>query len=348
MAKESYRVVQWTTGQVGSVAIRHFITNPAFDLVGVYVTDPAKVGRDAGELAGIAPVGVLATDDAEAILALDADCVHFSPLLPDLDMVCRLLASGKSVVTPLGPWYPTESCRDDFVRIEEACSAGGSAFHGAGIHPGFAGDVLPLLTTRLVDRIDRIHVHEVNDHLTNPSTYIPLMGFGRDPADLLANPTRPPEVAEMFAQSMAFLAEGLGRRLDKVETKLEVATATRDIPYPGGMVEQGTVAGQHYEWTGWSDGRPFITYHWYWIMGPDHIEPRWDCGDSGYRILIEGEPPLELFLGAPKPATAERPYVGIPWTAMAGVSAIPAVCKAAPGVVTHFDLGVVLPFGVAR
>lgn len=348
MADRRYRVIQWATGQVGSVALRHFLTNPVFELVGVHVTDPAKVGRDAGELAGLPPTGVLATGDAEAILAMDADCVHFAPLLPDPAMVARLLASGKNVVTPLGPWYPTERCREDFARIEEACRLGASSFHGSGIHPGFAGDILPLVATRLVDRIDRIHVHEVNDHLTNPSTYIPLMGFGRDPAELLANPTRPPEVAQMFAQSMAFVAEGLGRVLGKVDTNLEVALATRDIAYPGGVVKQGTVAGQHYEWTGWADGRPFITYHWYWIMGAEHLAPRWDCGDSGYRILIEGEPPLELFLGAPKLPTGERPYVGLPWTAMAGVSSIPAVCDAAPGVVTHFDLGVVQPWGAAR
>src|SRR5579864_8806137 len=78
MPEQTYRVIQWATGKVGQVAIRHFAASPAFELVGVLVTNPAKVGKDAGEIAGIAPTGVLATDSVEAIVALNADCVHYA------------------------------------------------------------------------------------------------------------------------------------------------------------------------------------------------------------------------------------------------------------------------------
>src|SRR5665213_2198515 len=104
MPQESYRVVQWATGVVGKTALRHFIENPVIELAGVYVTNPEKVGKDAGDIVGLPPTGVIATDDVEKILALDADCVLYAPLRQDTDMICRLLRSGKNVVSPAGPF----------------------------------------------------------------------------------------------------------------------------------------------------------------------------------------------------------------------------------------------------
>ena len=346
MAKKSYRVIQWATGKVGKVAIRHFVDNPVFELAGVYVTDPEKVGKDAGEIASTPTTGVLATNDVEALVALDADCVHFAPLVEDIDLVCRLLRSGKNVVTPLGPFHPTDRYRASLEKIGAACLEGGTSFHGSGIHPGFAGDLLPLTLTRLMDRIDCIHVYEIIDHLANPSKYIEFMGFGRAPADVLANPGRDPNAHLIFAQSMAMVVEALGMTIEDVTSTLELATATGDIAYPGGVVAEGTVAGQHYEWTAWCDGKPLIVYHCFWKMG-DSIEPGWDCGPSGYRIRLEGHPALNLTLSGVG-ANGEPIYPGLSLTALLGVNVIPDVCDAQPGIVTHFDLGVVKPRGLVR
>lgn len=348
MTARTLRVVQWATGYIGKTAIRHFAANPAYELVGTLVTNPKKVGRDAGEIAKIAPVGVIATDDPEAILALDADCVHFAPLVQDIAMVCRLLRSGKNVVTPLGPYYRHGRFSEELDTIAQACAEGGSSFHGGGIHPGFAGDLLPITALRLMDRVDHIHLHEVIDHLANPSSYVEFMGFGRTPEDVTENPGRSPEAPLIFAQSMQMVAHALGLEIDGLSTSLELAVATRDIPWPGGVVRKGTVAGQHYEWTGHAGGRPLITYHCFWKMGDEHIAPAWDCGPSGYRVLIEGDPPMEMTM-----RTLARPgqplrYAGLPWTAMACVNVIPAVCEAPPGIVTHFDLGIPRLHGLVR
>ena len=347
MSDNTYRVIQWATGTVGQTALKHFIENPVFELAGVLVTNPDKVGRDAGELAGLPANGIKATDDVEAIVALDADCVHFSPLLPDLDMVCRLLRSGKNVVSPLGPFFPTERHRDQFDKIDAACRDGGTSFHGCGIHPGFTGDILPLTLTRLMDRIDHIHVFEIVDKVRNPMVYIEYMGFGRDPDDLLANPSRSDEAPHFFAQSMTMVVESLGKKIEKLETNLEVAAANNDIPYDGGVIKAGTVAGQHYEWTAWVDGKPFMTYHFYWTMGYD-IDPKWELPDSRYRVRIDGNPPLEMNLTGREAEDGRLPFLGLPWTALVGVTAIPQVCDAPAGVVTHLELGVVRPRGLVR
>ena len=107
MSEKTYRIIQWMTGDVGQVGIRHFAENPVFDLVGVLVHTPEKVGKDAGEIAGIASIGVVATDDVESVVAMDADCVFYTPIIMDTETVCRLLRSGKNVVTTSGFFYPT-------------------------------------------------------------------------------------------------------------------------------------------------------------------------------------------------------------------------------------------------
>lgn len=332
-----YRVIQWATGTVGKEAIRHFAQNPNFDLAGVWVSSEAKSGLDAGEIAGIEPIGVPATTDVDALVALDADCVHFAPAVQDLDLVCRLLRSGKNVVSPLGPHFRTERFRADWEKIEEACRDGGASFHGSGIHPGFAGDLLPLTMARVMERIDHIHVYETVDFTANPSNWIGYMGFGRERADLLASPSRPPEAPHLFAQSMALVLEALGRSLDDVTAKLNLTTATQDISYPGGVVARGTVAGQHYEWTGWSQGEPLITFHCFWVMGQENLADEWDIGEDGYRVRFEGNPAFEVKLG--RPARDVAPHAGLPWTAMAGINAIAAVCEGEPGFLSHLDLG---------
>lgn len=339
MTEKIHRVVQWATGGIGQASIRHLAANPAMELVGVLVTNPDKVGKDAGDLAGIPALGLAATDDRDAIVALDADCVHFAPLVPDLDMVCRLLRSGKNVVSPLGPFYPTESVREDVAKIEAACREGGVSFHGSGIHPGFAGDILPLTLARLTGRIDHIHVYEIVDFLANPSPWMERMGFGRDPDELAANPSRSPDAIHMFAQSMALVIEGLGRKIDGLASDLELAVAQRDIAHPHGVIAAGTVAGQSYAWTALVDGKPFMTFHTIWTVGHDDMHPTWDHGTAGYRVVIDGDPSLDLALD-------QGPSTGGSWTAYAGLTAIPAVCAAAPGFTTHLDLGTVRPQGL--
>lgn len=352
MSKKTYRVIQWATGVVGGTALRHFIENPAFELVGVLVTKPEKVGKDAGDLVGLPKTGVLATDDVEKIIALGADCVLFAPIVTNVDTICRLLRSGKNVASVAGPFSP-QHYPEHFAKIEAACREGNSSYHGCGIHPGFSGDLLPLTLTRLMNRVDRIQIYEFIDKLRNPMVYTEMMGFGRDPEALLAKPSRSPEAPFAFAQSMAMVAEGLGKKIEKVTTKLEVAQATQDIPYSlgiglpiSGTIRTGTVAGQHYEWTAWVEGRPLITYHFYWTMG-EHVEPRWDI-DSRYQVVIEGDPPLELRLMSRPGADGVRPFLGLPWTGLLGATALPALCEAAPGVVTHLELGIVQPRGLVR
>ena len=153
---------------------------------------------------------------------------------------------------------------------------------------------------------------------------------------------------------MRMVVEGLGKTIEKLTTRLEVAKATQDIPYSlgkdlplSGVIRKGTVAGQHFEWTAWADGAPIMVYHFYWIMG-EHVEPQWGNGESCYKVVIRGDPPLEVRLMGAEDAEGHRPFLGLPWTALVGATAVPAVCDAGAGVVTHLDLGIVQPRGLVR
>jgi hypothetical protein len=349
MSDKQYRVIQWATGVVGKAALRHFIQNPVIDLVGVYVTSPEKAGKDAGDIVGLPPTGIIASDDAEALIALEADCVLYAPAQGPtlLDTLCRLLASGKNVVSPAGPFLPNKWFPEVAARIEAACREGNSSFHGCGVHPGFSGDILPLTLVRLCDRIDRIEVTEIIDKVRSPMIYTEMMGFGLDPQELLANPRRSPETYKAFYSSMDMIAQGLGRDIDEVTVKFEVSTALKDITHEFGEVKAGTVGGQHYEWTAWSEGQPLIVYHFYWQLGQD-LDPLWEVGEDCYRVRIIGDPGLEVTLMGAEAADGRRPFLGLPWTGLVGATAVQAVVDAKPGVVTHFDLGVVQPRGMVR
>lgn len=358
MGERRYRVIQWATGSVGKAALRHFVQSPAYELVGVLVYDPDKVGRDAGDIAGCGPSGVVATDDVEAIVAMDADCVFYTPIWPDTDVVCRLLRSGKNVVATAGVYYPTDVTAADAERIEQACAEGGVSYHAGGIHPGFAGDLLPLITSRLVSRVDQIQVSEVVNFSDYPSKYIQLMGFGLEPEVFCSQPSLLGSSLPYFAQSMAMVARGLGESVDDMTSEVEIAVATTDIAYAGtpdsdvpdlrGVIPAGTVGAQHHTWTAWCSGRPLVQFHALYTMGDDIIEPRWAWGTNKYRVVIKGDPATEITLQGEPDENGEIAHPGYTWTAMSAVNVIPAVCAASPGLKTHLELGVQLLPGLTR
>lgn len=350
MSEKKYRVIQWATGVVGKAALKHFIQNPVIDLVGVLVFNPDKVGQDAGDIVGLPKTGVLCTDDQEAIIAMEADAVLFAPLnMADdtVDMVCRLLASGKNVISPAGPFLPNKWFPEIQARVEAACRQGNSSFHGCGVHPGFSGDILPITLIRLCDRIDTVEVTEIIDKVRSPMIYTEVMGFGQDPEHLLANPRRSPTTYQYFYSSMAMIAEVLGKEIEEVTVKFEVSKALKDITHEFGEVKAGTVGGQHYEWTAWCEGKPLVVYHFYWQLGTD-LEPLWEVGEDCYRVRILGDPALEVKLMGAEAEDGRRPFLGLPWTGLVGATAVQAVVDARPGVVSHLDLGIVKPKGMVR
>lgn len=340
------RVIQWATGSIGQIAIRHMAENPAYQIVGCYVTSQEKDGRDIGEIAGIEPVGVAATKDARALLALDADCVNYAPLYVDIDEIVRILRSGKNLVTPSGFTFPDASDAAVRGRLEAACQEGGVSLFGTGIHPGFAGDLLPLTFARLASRIDELVVQEVGDFRNHPSAAMMFdgLGFGRAPDDLKA---RPPQMfatmARTFKESIYLLAAGLGVEVEAYDFTWDTAVATRDLTVRAGSIGKGHVAGMRLEWRVWNSGKPVLIFRSYWRMD-DTTDPDWGYQDAKYALYFTGLPSFRVAYEPTEPGpNGDIGYWGRIWTAMAAVNAIPAVVAASPGIRTHLDLPVTQP-----
>ena len=84
MTEGQHRVVVWSTGGIGSIAIRAIHQRPNLDLVGVWVHSPEKDRKDAGVLANGDPIGLAATTDADALIALKPDCVVYAGAVPSV------------------------------------------------------------------------------------------------------------------------------------------------------------------------------------------------------------------------------------------------------------------------
>jgi 4-hydroxy-tetrahydrodipicolinate reductase len=343
MSGGPYRVVQWATGNIGLHSLRAVIEHPELELVGLYVYSDAKAGRDAGDLCGLGPTGVLATQDVDAIVALESDCVVYMGDRVDADVLCRLLESGSNVVATRSEFHRPSSMDATLrARIEAACVQGGSSLYSTGSSPGFITEALPFALLSLQRRLDHLLIEEFADMSSrnSPELIFDLMGFGRDPSSF-----RPEGVeahgGASFAGSLATVADALGLPLDDVVATGQVAAAQHTVEVAAGKVEEGTIAAQRMQVVGRRGGQPLITFSANWYLTAD-VEPAWDLRETGWHVLVEGDTPLDIdirFPVAPEAWAATSPGL----TAHRPVNAVPFVCQAEPGIRTTPDLPQIIP-----
>lgn len=338
----TYRVVQWATGGVGRAAIEAVLQHPDLELAGCWVHSAAKDGVDVGELIGQDPVGVDASSDVDAVLAIDADCAIYSPLMADPNIIDRILGSGCNVVTPLGWFYPPQ---DERRRVDEVCRAAGVSLHGTGIHPGGITEHFPLITSSLSGSITHVRAEEFSDIRTYgaPDVIRDWMLFGATPEHAKTS-IMIAALGAGFGQSVWMVADQLGFDLEReLRTTHEVAVATAPIDSPIGVIEPGLVAAQRFRWEGLVDGEPVVTAAVNWLMGDDDLDPPWRFGPEGERFEVEvtGDPGTKVTFKKLHPPSIEeglRRNPGIVATAMHCVNAVPYVVEAPPGLLTYLDL----------
>ena len=336
------RVVQWATGNIGTRSLRAIIEHPDLELVGVHVHAADKVGKDAGELCGVGPTGVLATGSIDDVLALGADCVLYMPQGCDVDDVCRILASGTNIVTTRGEFVRPASMDPEVRRrVEDACAEGGTSIHATGSSPGFISEALPIVLLTMHRRLDLLQIDEFADMSSrdSPELLFELMGFGGDPAAFDAR--RFGHLAHAFGPSLSVLADAIGLPIDTVESSGEVAVAAHDVEIAAGTVEAGTVAAQRPIVTALRDGEPLMRFRANWYVTTD-VEPAWDLRETGWRVQALGDTPIDLEIRFPVDP-AHYAEVSPGFTAHPAVNAVATVCAAAPGIRTTFDLPKVVP-----
>ena len=347
------RVVVWSTGGVGAVAIDAISRRPDLELVGVWVHSPEKVGKDAGELAGIEPLGVAATHDADELIALAPDCVVYAASGPERDGAAvpdylRLLQAGINVVSTSSTSlvYPPSYFAPDWrEQLEVAAKSGGASFYASGIFPGFASDQLALLMTTQSKNIRCITASEIalNDHYPVADVMMDGMGFGR-PMDFEPMLSQPGFIEMAWKAPIHLIASGLGVEVERVNGSLDRQLADRDIDVAFGTIKAGTCGAVRTRAAGVANGREAIVIEHVIRMARD-VAPDWptsDC-DATYRVDIDGDPDIHcvLTLGEAEGHGAGRAAMAS--TAMRVVNAIPYVVGARPGLLSSLDIPMTLP-----
>jgi hypothetical protein len=353
-----YRVVQWSTGNVGRHAIAGIDARPDLELAGVWVSASDKVGRDAGELAGLGrALGVTATNDADALLAMRPDCVVYAAMADDrlmeaIEDLTRILRAGINVVSssPVFLQFPEGVIPEETIEpIRRAAAEGGASLWVNGVDPGFANDWLPLVLTGVCQRIDEVRCLEILDYSTydNAKVLFDIMGFGKPLADtpLLLQPG---VLTLAWGSVVRQLAAGLGVTLDRVEESYERLPAPDTFEIRSGTIASGTAAALRFEVRGMVGERAVCVLEHVTRLRPD-LGPDWPqpAGQGCYRVAVTGEPNYSLdlqLLGE----DGDHNTAGLKATAMRLVNAIPAVINAKPGLLTALDLPLITGRGLTR
>lgn len=352
------RVIQWSTGYTGTHALRYILGNPSLELVGLRCFSEEKEGRDAGEIAGVAPVGVAATRDVDSLLALHADCVVYMPSDPELgtitdegsrahhlfEAVLPILESGTNVVSILtsqiGPQFLGRAGEEAVERLERACQKGGSTYFATGFEPGFMADVLPLCIASSCAEVRSIRAFEILDYSDYDALEtLQAVGLCVWPESLADKD--PESLLNVWNSVPHFVAQGIGATLDHVGLKVDFRPATETFTTHRGItVEKGMLAALRFSVEGFVGVEPVIAVEHVSRMRAD-LAPEWPQLEpsGGYRIEIEGSNPVHADFHLALPGGTGNSFGdAMASTAARAVNSIAAVCGATPGVKTFFDM----------
>lgn len=343
-----FRVIQWATGRVGLPALQGIVNHPHLELVGLYVSSKAKAGRDAGELFGGEPTGVVATDDVSAMLATPADCVVYCATDVDridavVDDLEAILLTGMSVVNTSVTRlvWPSGEDPDVVARLERACRLGGSTLYNTGIHPGVVSDQLLLAASNISQGIEKVSVAEMYDCSSYDPAVLGAYGFGRT-REQDADEFDPGLVLYFWEPVVRSLAEHFELELEQIDlfrrpTVVEDAHTTS----AGLEIGRGTIGALHFGLEGVADGATRIVVESYLTTGPGVHPADWPAfpvhdgrAAGGHRIAFTGVPSFQVDVAYGHPTDPLTDVlIG---TGMRAVNSIAAVVEAPPGVVMSF------------
>jgi len=351
------RVAHVGTGNVGRLALVGLLGRPELELTALCVSTPAKVGKDAGELAGLGTrTGVVATDDLGQALATEPDCVVYCAMgdtrTPEAIEDCRrILAAGVNVVgsAPVVLQYPWDLLSPRSVaRLEEAAQTGGASLFVTGVDPGFANDLLPFALAGTCQSIEQVRCTEIADYATydGATVMFDVMGFG-SPPDQVPMLLQPGVLGFVWGTAIRQLAAGLGVTLDEITEWHAREPAPEAFDVAAGHIPEGGMAALRFEVRGMSAGRPAVVVEHVTRLRED-LRPDWpqpaQPGGS-YRVEIVGEPSYTVDICATS-RNGDHNHAAIVGAAGRIVNAIPAVVAAPPGIRTTLDLPLVTGDGL--
>lgn len=339
----TYRIILWGPGEVGGNALRAALARPEFEVVGAKVFSSHKDGVDIGVLAGGEPIGVAATTDADALVALEADCVIHTPMLPfdisvsDLEVI-RLLESGKNVVSAVSYTEPAFFGTGYVARLEKACEAGGVSLHGSGAYPGFVERWVVGMSAA-IPAVRHVSLTEYCDGIKALSPMVlEFAGFGEDPEKVAAGSAVTAVQDRFYFQSVAYIGRrlfGLGRDDIRIETTYRgIPAEERFVASPELTIEPGQTLSLHNTYVGYSGDQPFFTGNWHWYLGKENRPNADIISGSQYCVELDGGFPS---ISARFDVVTEDDDPVAPTTHLTAIPLLMAVvptCAAPPGIVS--------------
>lgn len=331
------RVIQWATGSMGRTALRRVIDADTLNLCGVYVYGPDKAGRDAGALAKRGKTGVLATNDRQEILRLDADVVLHCPRITQpydalVEDVVALLNSGKNVISIAGFHWPAAHGIDYARRLDQAARRGGVTLAGVGVNPGTVVERLALAASGMSHELDRISVYETVDAsaMESPEFVFGLMGLNSDPGerDIREGPLAD-LFGSLFSEVLHFFAAELGGAINAIEPDHRLTLAETKIETAAGQIEPGRVAATEWRWTAKTDLGPELLLSILWTAD---LSLHGDERQGHWTIKLDGRPTIKLTLDIEEANPSKPPSRALTDATVAvAINAIPHVIAAPPG-----------------
>ena len=339
---DKLRVIQWTTGKVGRLTLRGILDDPRLELAGAYAYSDDKVGVDAGKLCGRPDCGVRATNNIDALIALGADTVLYTPFNANLPQVIRLLESGLDVISTnlfLNVGGVQGEVRE---QLEDACRRGGSSLYISGVNPGWINAIMTALTG-VCRKVDSVSIVESADCSVYESvetwTYL---GMGL--------PETTPQVLEaarswliLFRDAVVRVADALEFKLDDIEFFVEYATAAKKVDLGWFCMEKDTLAALRAGWDGKLNGETVVTTRVVWYLTKD-LNEGWDIDEDQYHLSVKGDPSVDTRIRFTPP----EHWTNHDWdtmTAMPAVNAVFDIKAARPGILGLRDAG--LPYAPA-
>ncbi|SDD15178.1 diacylglycerol kinase [Nocardioides lianchengensis] len=343
------RVAQVSTGNAGRLTLRQLIADERFELVAVSTSTAEKVGRDAGDLAGVDTVtGITAVGSLDELIAARPECVVYCAMgdtrpVEATNDVRRLLEAGIDVVgsAPGTLQYPWGTMPEKVIaKVEAAAQAGGASVYITGVDPGFASDLVPLALASTCQRVEQVRCYELADYATYDGAEVmfDLMGFGK-PLDETPLLFLPGVLAMAWGTAIRMLATGLGIEVDEIVEFWEAEPAPESYDIAAGRIEAGTIAALHFSISGLVDGHPAIVVE-HVTRTRDDLRPDWArpaAGGGSYRVEIVGEPSYVVDV-VPSSEHGDHNHAAIVAACGRIVNAIPDVRAAAPGIRTTLDL----------
>ncbi len=343
------RVFQVATGNLGTEMIGRIRNHPDLDLVGLHCYSPEKIGRDAGEIVGLDPIGVIATGTVDEIISATPDVLTFHGVFPDEDLFLAVLEAGINIVTT-ADWitgfhrdtnHPHPSGRRVSELIEEACLRGGSTFYGTGMNPG-ACQIIGVVGSMDVADIENITVTESVDVSCHHSVDTwKAVGYGRSVNDpTIGDSLR--KYTEVFADSVYLMADCFDLELDEVRFTYELGAVTKDVDLGWYHLPEGSLGGSYIRYQGMVDGVARVESHLEWQMTP-YTDPSWDIKGC-YITQITGDPSIySKHMIFPKAGVdlsdpSSFASIGMTVTGMPALNSIRQVVAAKPGILTSADM----------